>query len=59
MYESQFTKSKTCPHCGEYNFRDEIVDDCCHECHRSFNCESCDEPLDNCDMCPECGMIQK
>ena len=31
-----FTVEQTCPHCGEYNFKDEIVDGRCHECLRNM-----------------------
>jgi len=50
------TKMTTCPHCGEYNFKDEIVDNRCHECLRVMKC-SCGETLVNRDMCRSCGKI--
>lgn len=53
-----YSKNTTCPHCGEYNFRDEIINGCCHECHGSLNCESCGEALHS-DICSCCGRINK
>jgi hypothetical protein len=36
-FEAQFTeKNTTCPHCGEWNARDEIINGCCHECGKWF-----------------------
>ena len=36
-FELQFTKKNTtCPHCGEWNARDEIINGCCHECGKWF-----------------------
>jgi len=55
-FEAQIIHSQTCPYCGEYNFKDEIVDGHCHECLRDMRC-SCGEMLLNRDMCQSCGKI--
>lgn len=35
--EAKITKKNTtCPHCGEWNAIDEIINGCCHECGKWF-----------------------